>query len=233
MFPGRQRRHRATLALALGSALLAQSPEASLFRRYQNLAPTLSLASQAVERGRMGEAHRLLQTCLEQLPEHFEAHFLLARLAYGAADFSGSLAHVELAERSLADLDRRFRERVAQLKAQIDVDERKARLNLDAATSRVSDPTGCSAPVLAALARQVQEQETRRSPLQAQDSPYRVPADYHFLHGNALLRLGRAAAAQDQVPGWPLRRNPGTSMRGTTSLPATWTPATWLRPRWS
>lgn len=200
MFPGRHPRHRAiqVLILTLGPALLAQSPDAALFRRYQGLAPTLGQAARAVDAGRFDAAHTLLTPCLQQIPEHFEAHFLLARMAYAGGDFAGALAHVELAERTLADLDRRFSERVAQLKAQVEADEREAKLNLDAATARVSDPTGCASPVLAALARQVQEQEARKGPLHGHDSPYRIPADYHFLHGNALHRSGRRAAAKDQ-----------------------------------
>lgn len=192
-------RARPSLVLLLAGTLgPAQTPDTVLFRRYQALAPVLEQAGQAVVAGRFGEAGRLLATCLEQIPDHFGAHFLMARMAYAGGDFSGALAHLERAEWSLAELDRRFQDRAALLKAHIAAAEREAQANLDATLARVSDPTGCSAPVLAALDRQVQEQQARKSPLQAQDSPYTIPAEYHFLHGNALWRLGQRSAAQGQ-----------------------------------
>ena len=185
-------------AMILGVAPegLAQSPDSAHFRRYRALDPTLERASKAVGAGHFEEAQALLKPCLHQIPDHFEAHFLLARMAYEARDFAGALAHLEVAERGLVDLDRRYREQMAQLKAQAAAEEQAARSNLDTVTSRVADPTGCAAPLIASLQNEVKAIEARKGPLSGSENPYSVPADYRFLQGNTLLRLGRRDEAR-------------------------------------
>lgn len=168
----------------------AQGVDATLFRRYRALDGNLERASRAVGTGRFAEAQALLEPCLHAIPDHFEAHFLLARMAYEARDFTGVLAHLAISEQSLAALDRLFREQVAQMRAQAEAEEQLAQSNLDAVTSRVADPTGCAAPLIASLQHEVSALQSRKGPLHSRENPYSVPADYRFLQGNAHLRLG-------------------------------------------
>lgn len=186
--------------LVLGgvSATQAQDAGAALFQRYRSLDATVDHASRAVGAGRFEEAHRLLQPCLQKQPDHFEAHFLLARMAYETRDFEGVLAHLDVAERSLAILNRRYRDLTDYLKSRIEVEEQIARSNLDAVSSRVTDATSCVAPFLAALEREIEAVQARKGPLHDYENPYGVPASHWFLRGNALYRLGRRDEARAQ-----------------------------------
>lgn len=186
------------LFLGLAPAARAQGTDAAIFQRYRSLDATVERAGRAVSAGRFEEAHKLLQPCLQKQPDHFEAHYLLARMAYEAKDFAGVLAHLEVAGRSLAALSRRHRELSDYLKARIDVEEQTARSNLDAVSSRVTDPTSCVAPFLAALEREIEAVQARKGPLHDYENPYGIPASHWFLRGNALYRLGRRDEARAQ-----------------------------------
>ena len=187
-----------SLVLGVAWAAPAQEVDASVFQRYRSLDGAVDRAAGAVGAGRFEEAHKLLQPCLQKQPDHFEAHFLLARMAYEARDFEGVLAHLEVAERSLAALNRRHRDLTDYLKARIELEEQTARSNLEAVTMRVSDPTSCVAPYLAALEREVEAVQARKGPLYGHENPYGVPANHRFLRGNALYRLGRRDEAMAQ-----------------------------------
>jgi len=187
-------------SLVLGGAWVAsaQESDAAIFQRYRSLDTTVERAGRLVGAGRFEEAHKLLQPCLQKQPDHFEAHFLLARMAYEARDFEGVLAHLDVAERSLTVLGRRYRDLIDYLRARIEVEEQTARSNLDAVSSRVTDPTSCVAPFLAALEREIEAVQARKGPLHDHENPYGVPASHRFLRGNALYRLGRRDEARAQ-----------------------------------
>ena len=186
-----RRSARIRASLLLGSLVLggawaasAQDSDAAIFQRYRSLDATVERAGRSVGAGRFEEAHNLLQPCLQKLPDHFEAHFLLA--------------HLEVAERSLAVLSRRYRDLMDYLRARIEVEEQTARSSLDAVSSRVTDPTSCVAPFLAALEREIEAVQARKGPLHDHENPYGVPASHRFLRGNALYRLGRRDEARAQ-----------------------------------
>ena len=103
-----------------------------------------------------------------------------------------------MAERSLAVLSRRYRDLMDYLRARIEVEEQTARSSLDAVSSRVTDPTSCVAPFLAALEREIEAVQARKGPLHDHENPYGVPASHRFLRGNALYRLGRRDEARAQ-----------------------------------
>ncbi|MBP1773933.1 MAG: Tetratricopeptide repeat [Holophagaceae bacterium] len=187
------------LAFGLVPEARAQGLDASIFRRYRAVDASMDRANRAVGAGRFEEARTLLSPCLAQIPDHYEGHFLLARMAYEAKDFKGTLAHLDVAETSLASLDRIYRDQVAHLKAQAEAEEQAAKSNLEAVNSRVSDPIGCAWPLLLALRNEVDIRAARRGPLHDTENPYGVPADYHFLRGNALYRLGRRDEARAQL----------------------------------
>jgi tetratricopeptide (TPR) repeat protein len=191
--------HTALLLAALAPGALAQGPDASIFRRYRAMDAPMDRARRAVEAGRFEEANGLLKPCLAQVPDHYEGHFLLARMAYEAKDFTGVLAHLDVAEASLASLNRAYHHQMARWKAQVDEEEQTAKSTLDAVNSRVTDPTSCVAPFLAALSNEVEFQAARKGPLHDTENPYGVPADHRFLRGNALYRLGRRDEARAQL----------------------------------
>ncbi|MCE1203361.1 MAG: tetratricopeptide repeat protein [Holophagaceae bacterium] len=192
-------------SLLLGSLVLGgtraaptQEVDSAIFQRYRSLDSAIEQADRATSERRFEEARKFLEPCLQKQPDHFEAHFLLARMAYEARDFEGALAHLDVAERSLALLNRRYRDLMDYLKARIEVEEQTARSNLEAVNMRVTDPTSCVAPYLAALEREVVAVQARKGPLHDVENPYGVPASHRFLRGNALYRLSRRDEARAQ-----------------------------------
>lgn len=186
------------LVFVAGTAAFTQSPEAGLSRRYRALEPTLNRASKAVGEGRFEEAQNLLKPCLKEIPDHFEVHYLLARMAYETRDFANALAHMETAERSLLELDRRMRERKAQMEKESSARAQEAKDNLSTVMSRTPDPTGFSATTISSLKNDIHALEANKGPLTNDSPSCNIPADYRFLKGNALLRLGRREEARAQ-----------------------------------
>lgn len=182
--------------LSAGVAVLAgSSGDLSIFRRYQALDARIVEARQALDGRRFKDAQQLLEPCLQKIPDHFEAHFLLAQMAYEHRDYAGALAHVEISERSLAALDRQYHDQIADLKAQDAAEEQAMQASLDELTARGGDPTGCSAELFTLKRSALQYLDAKKGQLYHQDTPFAVPAAYHLLHGNCLYRLGRPAGA--------------------------------------
>lgn len=187
------------LGLLLVAGLRAQEArDTSIFLRYLALNGTVEQAGRAVAARRFGEAQRLLEPCLAKVPEHFEAHFLLARMAYEAKDFTGALGHLEVARRSLAELDRLYRDEMAAMKAQVEAEEQAMRASLDNLYSRGADPSGCTAPLFRSKQNALDYYEARKGHLHDRENPFGLPAEYAFLQGNCLYRLGRRSEALDQ-----------------------------------
>lgn len=182
--------------LAAGSILLATSPsDLSIFRRYEALDARIVEARQALMERRFPDALQLLEPCLQKIPDHFEAHFLLAQMAYEHRDFAGALAHLETSERALAALDRQFHDQEAELKAQDAAEEVAFRSSLDELAARGVDPGGCSGNLYTIKKSALRFLDMKKSQLYHQDTPFAVPAAYHLLHGNCLYRLGQPTGA--------------------------------------
>lgn len=192
-----------SILIVLGFLLTAglqaeETRDASLFLRYLALNGAVEQAGREVAAHRFAEARRLLEPCLAKVPDHFEAHFLQARMAYEAKDFAGALGHLEVARRSLAELDRLYRDEMAALKAQVEAEEQAMRASLDNLYARGADPSGCTAPLFRSKQNALDYYEARKGHLHDRENPFGVPADYCFLHGNCLYRLGRRDEALDQ-----------------------------------
>ena len=170
----------------------------SIFRRYSALNGAVEQASREVAARRFVEARRLLEPCLAQVSEHFEAHCLLAQMDYEVKDFAGALGHIQRSERSLAELDRLYREELATLKAQDEAEESALRSSVDNLYARGVDPNGCSADLFQVKGSAIAFLERKKGPLHDQEKPFGVPAEYRFLHGNCLYRLGRRDEALAQ-----------------------------------
>jgi len=186
---------RLVLAAAGVALVAADSGDLSIFRRYQALDARILEARQALGERRFPDALQLLEPCLQKIPDHFEAHFLLAQMAYEHRDYAGALAHVEISERSLAALDRQYHDQLADLKAQDAAEEQAMQASLDELTARGGDPTGCSAQLFTLKRSALQFLDAKKGQLYHQDTPFAVPAAYRLLHGNCLYRLGQPAGA--------------------------------------
>jgi tetratricopeptide (TPR) repeat protein len=191
------------LALAglLAQPGAAQGGELSLFHRYRALEVTVQRAAAAVSGRRFEAAAELLAPCLQKVPEHFEAHFLMARMAYESKDFSGALAHLDAAKAGLKMLARSYREEMDGLSARAEAEEEAMRSSLDNMLSRGVDPTGCMGPVLRAKQSALDFLEMKKGHLFDRENPFGIPADHRFLRGNCLYRLGRRDEALAEYRG--------------------------------
>jgi len=175
-----------------------QGSDISLFHRYRALDAKVQQATGAVAARRFEEAARLLTPCLQQVPEHFEANFLMARMAHESKDFTGALAHLDVAEKGLHHLNRLYHEELADLSAQSAAEEEAMRSSLDNLTSRGVDPFGCMGHVLRSKQTALDFLESKKGHLFDRENPFGIPADHRFLRGNCLYRLGQRDAAVAQ-----------------------------------
>jgi tetratricopeptide (TPR) repeat protein len=184
------------LGLTQTMAVRAQAHSSARFGQYKALNSTIERALKAVRSGRFEEAKAVLKPCLETVPDHFEAHYLLALMAYEDRDFAGVLTHLDIAERAMDALDRDRRRLESEMKARSGSEQQEAQDNLSVALSRTSDPSGFAATKIAGLKMDATIAEQKNKPVQGVENPYAVPADYWYLRGNALFRLGRREEAK-------------------------------------
>lgn len=174
--------------LCLGLGLLGQSDEAALREQYRRLAPRIAQAERALREGHFAEARTEAEACIAQVTDHFQARFLLARLAYEARDFGAALEHIRLSEGALEAWIARAKAREAELVLDEPVD--------GSLWSAATEPSGCSTYV-----QRVKERARRNaegSPFEGgeEGGPGAIPGSYSLLHGNILLRLGRPSGAE-------------------------------------
>ena len=185
----------AALALAPFHSLQAQGAGETLFHRYRVLEPSVKKAGRAVEAHQFDEAKRLLEPVLKDVPDHAEAHFLLATMAYASRDFAGALAHIETSERSLKDLSQRYAQVLAKMKNDDEEDARVTQDSLDHLVDAGYDSIG---DILDDKRQHLKDIESKSGGVLNRDVSFAVPSVYSFLHGNCLYRLGRPSEAAIQ-----------------------------------
>lgn len=174
--------------LGVGLSLLGQQDEAALRAQYQRLAPRIALAERALRQGRFGEARKEAEACAAQVPDHFEARFLLARLAYEAQNYEAALEHIRVSKGALEGWIARAKARDAGLVMDEPVD--------GSLWGAATEPSGCSNYRQRMRERAWRDAEGNPFEGSEEGLPEAIPAAYHLLHGNALLRLGRLAEAE-------------------------------------
>lgn len=175
-------------AACIGVALLGQPDEVALREQYRRLAPRIVQAERAIRQGRFVEARKEAEACVAQVADHFQARFLLARLAYEARDFGVALEHIRLSEGALEAWIARAKAGEAELELDEPVD--------GSLWSTATEPASCST-----YSQRVKERARRNAegdPFERSGDglPEAIPAAYHLLHGNVLLRLGRLTEAE-------------------------------------
>ncbi|MBS1767541.1 MAG: tetratricopeptide repeat protein [Acidobacteria bacterium] len=177
---------------------LAQGAGDPIFHHYRVLEPTIQKAAKALSEHRFDEAKQILEPVLKEVPDHTQAHFLLASMAYQSRDFAGALAHIETSEASLKDLSARYAKVLSKRK---DDDAEDARVTEDSLRNLVDAGYDSIDDILGDKRRHLKDLEAKDGGLLNQDVAFAVPAAYSLLHGNCLFRLGRVpeAAAQYQL----------------------------------
>lgn len=178
----------------------AQEADATIFRRYQAVAPMVEEAGKDVEAHRFDEAKKALEPVLKLVPDHAKAHFLKAWMAYEERDFASALDDIETSERSLKGLslcyaqlkkDEAAKDATEARDIQTSIDQLKATIS----SSAEAEATGVS-DLLGAKKQHLDDIESKKT--FNQGTSFEVPAAYSFLHGNCLYRLGRPAEAAAQ-----------------------------------
>lgn len=194
-------------ALASAACVLFSSPycraqegDPSISQHYQVVAPAIKKAAKDVEAHKFDQAKMELEPAIKLVPNHAQAHFLLAWMAYEEHDFAGALDNIETSERSLQGLRICFAKAKAEESAndaaeardiQTSIDQLKSAINSsnEAETSGASDLLGTKEHHL----RDLDSKKAFKG-----GAAFDVPAAYSFLHGNCLFRLGRPAEAAEQ-----------------------------------
>lgn len=201
-----------------GSPLLAAPPaeaqaDLSLFRKYAGHQGAIRKARELMNQRRFPESRRLLQPCLEAIPDHAEAHHLLAQMAYEERRFEEALSHARLAEQSLIKLEQLRRAELAAADAQdaaLETALKNSLINLEAAGV---DPRGCSGSLYTTQQHILNDHRQKLGRLVDETDILGVPAELYLLEGNCLFRLKRLEEAKDRYQ-VAIQKNP--------SGPAAW-----------
>lgn len=183
--------------LAWTLPLRGQSKDFTIFPRYKAMAPTLDKVDRLVADRQFDQARALIKSCLATIPDHFEAYYYLALMAYETKDYVTALACIERSMASLAELDRLYLVCIAEVEA-----SNRQTLALLESTLGHADwgagLNGCREGDLKSLRAAISIEKRKSGPLSRSVDPFAIPRDYPFLHGNCLFRLGRYAEAKVQ-----------------------------------
>lgn len=171
--------------------------DASLLQRYAGYRSAILEARRFVNQRQFLEARRTLQPCLAALPDHWEAHFLLAQMAYEEKKAEESLAHVETAERSLLKLNQHHHAALEAAKAREEALEAALQNSLAQLDSAGLDPHGCMGGEFIARQHALNDQRQKLGRASDETPSQPIPAELHLLHGNCLYRLKRFDEAKE------------------------------------
>ena len=195
--------HSYSLALLVGLAVpyagaslapveVVDAPlDSSLFRRYAGLQSTIKEARRLMGQRQFEGARRQLQPCFAGIPDHAEAHYLLAQMAYEERQFQEALAEAQWAERSLGKLEQLRRAELKAAEAQdaaLEAALQNSLSNLDAAGV---DPRGCSGNLFTIRQHVLNDQQQKLGRFEDQADIEGVPAELYLLQGNCCYRLKR------------------------------------------
>ena len=194
--------------LALGALVLpapAQDKTLALVNAYATLSPHIEKARTAFRKDRLEKCEEEAVFCLEKLPEHQEAHFLMSLVLYKRGEYDQALENIQAAEAGYVRISRALFlvRRENALKRPEDVNR---------LTDELADLAGAYAPSRShgngladkydqALrdARQdliKEEEERNRSGTNGDDLA--IPALYRYWHGNVLFMLKQPTEAEAQ-----------------------------------
>ena len=164
--------------------------------KYKSCEKELARAVKLLKKRQAAAAEASLLKCLQAVPEHYEAHFLLAGTAAERGDHPGAIQHMERAESEMehmAGLCRSWQEE----NARAETAEREL-VSGEALDTMVKSPCAANSTKID-TGRLDRERGIAAGSRLAPLDPRRfaVPAGWHFAHGNYLYKLrrwGEAAA---------------------------------------
>jgi tetratricopeptide (TPR) repeat protein len=195
------------LLLAVGTIVpgvrAQDNRDLALMSAYTALTPYIERARTALRKDLPDKARTEILFCLERLPEHQEAHFLMAQVLYKKGDYGGALEHVRAAEEGYL----RMAKAVAALEQQKLKNKSQAMDALNeelediaAADAAVKNRGSCTPDRFSQALQESKEEMIKEQEARATVDPTRdigpVPAPYLYLHGNVLFMLKRTAEAE-------------------------------------
>lgn len=184
--------------LSVPAILRCGSPEAEVCLRYRSLHSLMAKARQAFVERRFPEARNELEECLKQIPDHYEAHFLLAQMAYASQDYEQALKHILIAEQSLFQLNAALRHQKEAVAAAQSAQKQELVDSLGDLTARTQGEFGCKSSTAGELRNSISSLSLEEGYLAQDEALLPTPASYHFVHGNCLYRLNRTTEAVTQ-----------------------------------
>jgi tetratricopeptide (TPR) repeat protein len=181
-------------ALAAQSSPAGEETAVSLLLKYKAQEKTLARAEKLLKKRQAAGAEAGLRQCLQGVPEHYQAHYLLALLAAERNDFAAALGHMDRAESELERLSglcRAWQEEHAR--------EQTADRELvsgAAQESMITSPCATNSTRID-TARLDRERGVGKGSGLAPLDPRRfeIPAGWHFAHGNFLYKSRRWSEA--------------------------------------
>ncbi|MDD8013584.1 MAG: tetratricopeptide repeat protein [Acidobacteriota bacterium] len=187
----------AVLALPLFSQKGFNMDENELVLSYKRANPLYLDGEKQFSKGNLDKAEKKLLEALALMPEHADASYVLAQVQLKRKDFPKALALIIDAEKHYASISRfrtfthqQYLDRLRQQRQNLEDMKNQILANL----SRTSKSESSAAT------REIDQNIlVINSRLSTPIPPtYEIPADYYYIHGNALFQLGRRADAEVQ-----------------------------------
>jgi pentatricopeptide repeat protein len=199
---------------ALALSLPAQDKNLDLLGEYARLSTPIERAKTAFRRDDLKKCEREALLCLEKLPEHQEAHFLMSQVLYKRGEFEKALEHIRAAEEGYLKLteavaaveQQKIKKQTEKMASLVD-DVRDYTAADEAAKSRGScQPDRYSKDLQDAKDKLAKEGRLTETDPSQYVSP--IPANYHYSHGNDLFRLKRQPEAEAEYR-LAIQKDPG------------------------
>ncbi|MCX6572063.1 MAG: tetratricopeptide repeat protein [Candidatus Aminicenantes bacterium] len=180
---------------ALTQAVSAQDKNLALLGEYSSLSAHIERAKNAFQRDNLAKCEQEVLFCLEKLPEHQEAHFLMSQVLYKRGEFEKALEHILAAEEGYLKLteavsfleQQKIKKKMDNMASLFD-DVQEYTVADKAAKSRGScQPDRYSKDLQDAKDTLAKEERWNEADPNQEASPIR--ANYHYWHGNCLFRL--------------------------------------------
>jgi len=168
---------------------------------YERYPPTKGLIDKAIRllrERKLNDAKGLFETCLKEVPGHYEARFYLAQLSYENKDYAGALEHIRIAIRSLEELERTYNEITMEGRKRMAEVRQSFQHSVDWMMQRSEGGLNtCNASAINEANQSIQALDQAIAAPFSADKPFAIPAVFHFVNGNCLLRLKRNPEARE------------------------------------
>ncbi|MCU0236921.1 MAG: tetratricopeptide repeat protein [Acidobacteria bacterium] len=181
-------------ASGAGPAAVGEETAVGRTLKYKACEKDLARAVKLLKKRQAADAEASLRQCLKIVPEHYEAHYLLAQVAAERGDYAAAVGHLQQAEAEM--------ERMAGLcrawQAESEREETAERelVSGEAQDTMIKSPCAANSTKIDTGRLDRERGITSGSRLAPLDPRrFEVPAAWHFAHGNFLYKSRRWADA--------------------------------------